>query len=64
MRFLQRAEGFGSLKLAQLSPELAPAPLGCMHKVNTKEGAQAVASSPLQEPSALGWERFISLGML
>lgn len=64
MRFLQRAEGFESLKPAQLSPELAPAPVGCVHKVNSKVGARAVASSPLQEPSVLGWERFTSLGML
>lgn len=62
LQFLQRAEGFELLKPAQLNPELAPAQL-CMEK-NTGVGAWAVASSPLQEPFLLPWERFISLGVL
>ena len=57
VQFLQRAEGFELLKPAQSNPELVPAQLGCVHK-------WAVASSPLQESSPLGWERLISSGIL
>lgn len=65
MRFLQGAEGFELLKLAQSNPELAPAQRGHVAQVNTSVGAWAVASSsPLQEPLPLGWERFISSGIL
>lgn len=65
VRFLQGAEGFELLKLAQSNPELAPAQRGCVAQVNTNVGAWAVASSsPLQDPLPLGWERFISSGIL
>lgn len=62
LQFLQRIEGFKLLKPAQSNPEFAAAQLHAQE--NTGVGTWIVASSPLQEPLPLGWERFISTGTL
>lgn len=59
MRFLYEAEGLESLKPAQLNPKFTAA-----RTSESWTGDTGSCLLPLRELSPLGWERFVSAGVL